>query len=103
MTKVQSISELLGSQRAGLKALQEGAAAADRLLSTVRSCLQPAHAQAVWSASSDGGRVTLLVQSPAMATRLHYELPALRETLATRLGEPVDKILLRVRPNPTGP
>ena len=83
--------------------MQEGAAAADRLLSTVRSCLQPAHAQAVWSASSDGGRVTLLVQSPAMATRLHYELPALRETLATRLGEPVDKILLRVRPNPTGP
>ena len=50
-----------------------------------------------------GNADVLLVHSPAMATRLHYELPALREALAKRLGEPVDKILLRVRPTPTGP
>lgn len=100
MAKIKSISELLGSQRAGLKALQDGSAAADRLLSTVRSCLEPAHAQAVWAASAEAGRVTLLVSSPALATRLHYELPALRDALAARLGAPVEKLLLRVRPPP---
>lgn len=81
-------------------ALQDGARAADELLVTVRSCLAPGEAAAIWGATRDAGRVTLLVRSPALATRLHYELQALSAALSARLGESVDKIVLRVRPGP---
>ena len=90
----------MASQGARLRSLKEGAAAADRVLVAVRDCLPADCSASVWAASQKDGHLTIMVASPSDATRLHYELPALKTALAARLDEPVDKISLRVRPAP---
>lgn len=100
VNKTKSISELLSSQRAGLKALNDGARAAEALLETVHGCLDPTLRAAVWSAAEDERGITLLVRSPAYATRLHYALPELKDRLRERLARPVPRIALKVRPAP---
>ena len=103
MKKPSSISDLIASQGAKLRALKEGAQAADRVLSTVRECLPGDCSGSVWAAAQKGGLLTIMVASPSDATRLHYELPGLQAALAGRLSEPVSKITLRVRPAPPSP
>ncbi len=103
MKKPSSISDLIASQGAKLRALKEGADAADRVLCTVRACLPADCSASIWGASQKDGQLTIMVASPSDATRLHYELPALKQALSTRLAEPVARIALRVRPAPAAP
>lgn len=99
MKSPKSINELLAATRGKLQHLKAGAQAADDLLTTVRASLPAECSGSVWGASDKQGEVTLMVGSPSDATRLHYELPALKDTL-TRHGHAVRRILLRVRPAP---
>ena len=100
MKKLQSIIDLLASRGAKLRSLSEGAANAEGILESVRSCL-PADCQgSVWAASEKEGQITLMVASPSDASRLHYALPVMRTQLAIKLNRAITKLHLRVRPAP---
>jgi len=103
MKKPSSIKDLIASQGVKLRALKDGAQAADRVLSTVRECLPQDCSGSVWAASQKDGQLTIMVGDPSDATRLHYALPGLQAALAGRLPEPLSKITLRVRPAPPDP
>jgi hypothetical protein len=52
----------------------------------------------VWAATFAAGQLTLLVDTAGWATRVRYAVPALRAGVATELGQPVEKVAVRVRP-----
>lgn len=92
------VSELLLNSKNSLKSLQDAAMAASRTLEEVRECLPEPLRAKVWSASLRGQTLTLLITSAAWGARLRYLNPPLCETAGVRLGRPVSKVVIRVRP-----
>lgn len=81
-----------------LERLREGAARAATALDAVREELAPEPAGHVLSASVRGSTLTVLMDSAAWATRLRYEAPGLAEAVGRRLGTPLTRAVIRVRP-----
>jgi predicted nucleic acid-binding Zn ribbon protein len=77
-----------------------GGQAADRTLLACREVLPAPLAQEVWSAVLKGADLTIFVESPAWATRVRYAAAELKERLGERLGTPLARIVVRVRPRP---
>jgi predicted nucleic acid-binding Zn ribbon protein len=98
MRKPIPLSELLGRPDPTLERLREGAKAAERTLDAVRDSLPPEVAAHVWGASTEEGRLTVLVDSAGWATRVRYAVPELQQGVGERLGMPVLKVAVRVRP-----
>jgi predicted nucleic acid-binding Zn ribbon protein len=98
MRKPIPLSELLGQANPTLERLREGAKAAERTVDAVRQSLPPEVAEHVWGASTDDGVLTVLVESAGWATRVRYAVPELKQGVGERLGEPVLKVSVRVRP-----
>jgi predicted nucleic acid-binding Zn ribbon protein len=98
MRKPIPLSELLGQANPTLERLREGAKAAERTVDAVRQSLPPEVAEHVWGASTDDGVLTVLVESAGWATRVRYAVPELKQGVGERLGEPVLKVNVRVRP-----
>jgi hypothetical protein len=98
MRKPIPLSELLGKGNATLERLREGARAAERTVEAVRATLPADVAAHVWGASTAAGVLTLLVDSAGWATRVRYAVPELTAGVGERLGEPIVKVVVRVRP-----
>ena len=101
MRKPIPLSELLGQANPTLERLREGAKAADRTLDAVRQSLPGEVAEHVWGASTDEGLLTVLVDSAGWATRVRYAVPELKQGVGDRLGAPILKVNVRVRPRAT--
>jgi hypothetical protein len=101
MRKPIPLSELLAKGNPTFERLRDGAAAADRTLSAVQQALPEEVRPHVWGASTAGGVLTLLVDTAGWATRVRYAVPDLRAALGDRLGAPVGRVQVRVRP-PSG-
>jgi predicted nucleic acid-binding Zn ribbon protein len=89
---------LLGKGNPTLERLKEGARAAERTVAAVREVLPPDVAGHVWGASTAAGTLTVLVDSAGWATRVRYAVPELLQGVGERLGEPLAKVAVRVRP-----
>ena len=100
MRKPIALSELLGKGNPTLERLRQGAQAAESALAAAQQHLPADVAPHVWGASAAGGVLTLLVDSAGWATRVRYAVPDLKAGLGARLGEPVTKVMVRVRPKP---
>ena len=98
MRKPIPLSELLGQANPTLERLREGAKAADRTLEAVRESLPRDVGEHVWGASTDEGLLTVLVDSAGWATRVRYAVPELKQGVGDRLGTPILKVNVRVRP-----
>lgn len=95
---VRDLEQLLGSGTGPLQALQAGAAAARKTLEVAREVLPAELAPHLWAANVVEREVSLLFESAAWATRARYAAEDWREPLAAALGEPVDKVKVKVRP-----
>lgn len=93
-----SLSELLAKGNPTLERLRQGVKAADAALVAVRHNLAPDVRDHVWGASLADGQLTLLVDSAGWATRVRYAVPELKTGVAGELGQPVEKVTVRVRP-----
>jgi hypothetical protein len=100
MRKPIALSELLAKANPTLERLREGAKAAERTLDAVQQSLPAEVAGHVWGASAEAGVLTLLVDSAGWATRVRYAVPELKQGVGDRLGTPVTKVNVRVRPAP---
>jgi len=96
--KPTSVSDLLGKGQGLLQRLRQGSAKADETLQAVCGVLPENLGKHVWGATLREGTLTLLVASAAWATRIRYHAPDLKEQAATRLGQPVERVLVRARP-----
>ncbi len=100
--KPLSISELLATQGQRLGALRAGAERAQSTLAQVEGALPPELAGCVHGASFEpDGRLTLLVESGAFATRLRYALPDLLPRILNDQGKPAERGRIQVRPKGT--
>jgi hypothetical protein len=95
-----SIKDLLARQQPSLNRLRAGAQAADHIFAAVQQFLPPDCSGSVWTATLDDGVLTLVTSNGSWATRLRYASPQLLPKLATELGEPITKAVIRVRPQP---
>jgi len=98
--KPTSLSDLLAKGEGSLQRLREGASSANRALEASRRHLPADLAGRVWGAAFDGGALSLLVESAAWATRLRYATRELGNAIGTELGEPIRKVVVKVRPRP---
>ena len=78
--------------------LRKGSAEADRALQAVRTALPEGLGERVWGAAIRDGTLTVLVASAAWATRVRYHAPGLKEDVGTRLGTPLARVHVKVRP-----
>lgn len=79
-----------------LAGLAERAAATDRLARRIQGLLPAELAAHVTGANIRDRRLIILVDSPAWASRLRFEAPALRRQLETRHEVDVDGVTVRV-------
>jgi hypothetical protein len=98
--KPTSLSDLLAKGEGTLQRLREGATGANRALEAARRHLPAELAVHVWGAGFTGGVLSLLVESASWATRLRYAIRGVAGTLGTELGEPVQRVVVKVRPRP---
>jgi hypothetical protein len=98
MRKPIPLSELLGKGNPTLERLREGAKAADRTLDAVQQSLPEELRPHVWGASEEAGTLTVVVDTASWATRVRYAVPELNAGVGDRLGVPVLKVVVRVRP-----
>jgi hypothetical protein len=96
--KPTSVSDLLGKGQGLLERLRQGSARADQTLQAVRSVLPDGLGEHVWGATLRDRTLTVLVGSAAWATRIRYHAPDLKEQAATRLGQDIDRVVVRARP-----
>ena len=80
-----------------LAGLAERAAATDRLARRLQALLPAELASHVTGANIRAGRLVVLVDAPAWASRLRFEAPALRERLRTEHELEVEGVTVRVR------
>jgi Dna[CI] antecedent, DciA len=97
--KPTSINDLLRGPSAALKGLQAKADAADAALVAVREALPANLRDRVWGAAIAGEALTVLVDSPAWASRVRYALPEARPSWTAQLG-PIRRVVVKVRPRP---
>ena len=95
---VRDLEQLLGNSGGALQALQAGAAVARKTLEVARGVLPAELAPHLWAANFVDGEVSLLFESAAWATHARYAAEAWREPLAAALGEPVNRVKVKVRP-----
>lgn len=95
MASTTPLGKVLGSSEA-LARLRDHAQRLARLQRAVDAALPPAIQGRAQVANLVEGRLTLHVQSPAMATRLKLGLETLQERLRTA-GEPIAEIKVKVR------
>jgi Dna[CI] antecedent, DciA len=97
--KPLSIRDLLGSHGQRLGALRAGAVRAQSTLEQVTAVLPPDLAGCVHGAAFEAdGRLTLLVESGAYASRLQYALPELLPKVLNADGQAADRGRVQVRP-----
>jgi len=99
MNKPTSINDLLKGPSRVLEGLARRTKAADAALVAVRSGLPAGLREPVWGAALDDGNLTVLVDSPAWASRVRYAVPEARLLWAAQLGE-IRRVVVRVRPKP---
>ena len=97
------ISDLLAIGKTPLTRLREGAEAAGATLAAAHQSLPPELVPHVWAASVEGSALTVLVASGAWASRVRYCASELGAGVAARLGKPVGKVTVRVRPPGSAP
>jgi len=95
--KPRSVADLLQSGPR-LSHLASRAKAAVTLRDEVQSLLPASLASHLANASERQGGLTLWVDSGAFCARLRFEIPRLRGPMATKLGRPIGRILVRVMP-----
>ena len=97
--KPTSINDLLRGPSTALQGLRAKTDAADAAFVAVRAAL-PAHLRdRVWGAALAGEVLTVLVDSPAWASRVRYAVPDAQPRWAADLG-PIRRVVVRVRPRP---
>jgi hypothetical protein len=89
---------LLSKGQGLVERLRQGSAEADRALLAVRAALPEDLGERVWGAAVRNGTLTVLVASAAWATRVRYHAPGLKEDVGERLGTPLQRVQVRVRP-----
>ncbi len=97
MKKLTRVSDLLAQGQGILGRLREGTLAADRTLAGLRAQLAPEFAQEVWGAVMREKTLIILVRSAAWGTRLRYQAPRFKDTLAAELGIAIDRVVVKVR------
>jgi hypothetical protein len=96
--KPTSVRDLLAKGQGLVERLRRGSAEADRALLAVRAALPEDLGERVWGAAVRDGTLTVLVASAAWATRVRYHAPGLKEDVGERLGVPLQRVQVRVRP-----
>ena len=97
--KPLSINDLLRGSSAALQGLRGKTEAADAALVAVRQALPADLRGRVWGAALAGEALTVLVESPAWASRIRYAVPEAKPRWAAELG-PIGRVVVRVRPKP---
>ena len=92
------ISDLLAQGKTPLTRLRDGAEAAGAALAAVHQSLPPELVPHVWAASIEGSALIVLVASGAWASRVRFCAIELGAGVAARLGKPVSRVTVRVRP-----
>jgi Dna[CI] antecedent, DciA len=97
VNKPKSINELLIGPSAALQGLLAKTEAADAALVAVRAGLPANLRDRVWGAAIAGEALTVLVDSPAWASRVRYALPEAKPSWTAQLG-PIRRVVVKVRP-----
>lgn len=95
----RGLDQWLGGATVGpLASLQAGVAVANRSLQAARQVLPADLVPHLWAANCVDREFSLLFESAAWATRARYAAAAWCEPLAQAMGEPVEKVTVKVRP-----
>jgi len=100
MKKYIKINELLESSSGRLKSLQTRRRERSEVLSQVRAALPPELQGSVVTAGIEEGRLIVGVSGGVWATRLRYRTNALREHIASTLGQEIHSVRIKVVQTP---
>jgi hypothetical protein len=100
MRKPIAVSDLLKEGQTRLKRLNSGAEAASQALVAVQHALPGELSGHVFGVLLEGGRLTVVVDSGAWATRVRYALADLVPAVGQALGAEIASVRVQVRPKP---
>jgi hypothetical protein len=95
-----NINELLEPSSGRLKSLQARRRERSEVLSRVRAALPPELQASVVTAGIEQGRLIVGVSGGVWATRLRYRAKALREHIASTLGQEIHSVRIKVVQTP---
>jgi hypothetical protein len=98
--KPRSLSELIQGGAPRLQHLSNRARTALALKESVRAALPGGLANHVTAAALRQQELTVWVDSAAFCARLRFEIPHVRDALSRETGAPIERIRVRVGPEP---